>query len=241
MKAALLAAPRPLHRAAARLRPQPHRCRPPPPPSGPRSPPSWARSPTSPSSTAPTRASRLATSTATARPCARSWPSASSCWWPSRSPRTLGSTASAPAASTSSRRPHPARATPRPAWPRSSPSCSGPRSPTRPSTARASRQSCSTTDALFAEWKDNLRTMSGRIKDMRQALRAKLEELGTPGTWNHITDQIGMFSFTGPRRAPGAAAARAVPRLHDQNGRISHGRPEQRGTSITLLRPSTPL
>lgn len=50
---------------------------------------------------------------------------------------------------------------------------------------------------LFAEWEDNLRTMSGRIMDMRKALRGKLEELGTPGTWNHITDQIGMFSFTG--------------------------------------------
>jgi len=50
---------------------------------------------------------------------------------------------------------------------------------------------------LFAEWEDNLRTMSGRIIDMRKALRSKLEELGTPGTWNHITDQIGMFSFTG--------------------------------------------
>ncbi|KAF2835999.1 putative aspartate protein [Patellaria atrata CBS 101060] len=52
-------------------------------------------------------------------------------------------------------------------------------------------------DALFAEWEDNLRTMSGRIIDMRKSLRTKLEELGTPGTWNHITDQIGMFSFTG--------------------------------------------
>lgn len=50
---------------------------------------------------------------------------------------------------------------------------------------------------LFAEWEANLRTMSGRIKDMRAALRRKLEELGTPGTWKHITDQIGMFSFTG--------------------------------------------
>jgi len=50
---------------------------------------------------------------------------------------------------------------------------------------------------LFAMWEDNLRTMSGRIIDMRKALRGKLEELGTPGTWNHITDQIGMFSFTG--------------------------------------------
>ncbi|KAL8408041.1 hypothetical protein RB594_006734 [Gaeumannomyces avenae] len=51
--------------------------------------------------------------------------------------------------------------------------------------------------ALFAEWKENLQTMSGRIISMRTALRSKLEELGTPGTWNHITDQIGMFSFTG--------------------------------------------
>jgi len=51
--------------------------------------------------------------------------------------------------------------------------------------------------ALFAEWQENLRTMSGRIIDMRKQLRDKLQELGTPGTWNHITDQIGMFSFTG--------------------------------------------
>ncbi|CAK7264637.1 Aspartate aminotransferase, cytoplasmic [Sporothrix epigloea] len=51
--------------------------------------------------------------------------------------------------------------------------------------------------ALFAEWKENLQTMSGRIIGMRKALREKLEALGTPGTWNHITDQIGMFSFTG--------------------------------------------
>ncbi|KAL6698264.1 aspartate aminotransferase [Trichoderma pleuroticola] len=50
---------------------------------------------------------------------------------------------------------------------------------------------------LFAEWEENLKTMSGRIIDMRKALRSKLEELETPGTWNHITDQIGMFSFTG--------------------------------------------
>ncbi|KAI9719356.1 MAG: Aspartate aminotransferase, cytoplasmic [Chrysothrix sp. TS-e1954] len=50
---------------------------------------------------------------------------------------------------------------------------------------------------LFAEWEENLRTMSGRIIDMRKALRSKLESMSTPGTWNHITDQIGMFSFLG--------------------------------------------
>ena len=50
---------------------------------------------------------------------------------------------------------------------------------------------------LFAEWEDNLRTMSGRIIAMRKALREKLEEMSTPGSWKHITEQIGMFSFTG--------------------------------------------
>ena len=52
--------------------------------------------------------------------------------------------------------------------------------------------------SLFKEWEANLRTMSGRIIDMRKALRANLEELnGKPGSWEHITNQIGMFSFTG--------------------------------------------
>ena len=52
-------------------------------------------------------------------------------------------------------------------------------------------------ESLFGEWKDNIKTMAGRIIAMRKGLRDKLEALGTPGTWNHITDQIGMFSFTG--------------------------------------------
>ena len=40
-------------------------------------------------------------------------------------------------------------------------------------------------------------TMATRIMEMRQALYQRLKALGTPGTWNHIIDQIGMFSFTG--------------------------------------------
>ncbi|KAM5437777.1 Aspartate aminotransferase, cytoplasmic [Microsporum ferrugineum] len=51
--------------------------------------------------------------------------------------------------------------------------------------------------ALFKEWEEDLRTMSGRIVEMRQGVRDRLEEKGTPGTWDHITNQIGMFSFTG--------------------------------------------
>ncbi|XP_040565471.1 LOW QUALITY PROTEIN: aspartate aminotransferase, cytoplasmic [Lepeophtheirus salmonis] len=50
---------------------------------------------------------------------------------------------------------------------------------------------------LYNEWKESIKIMSGRIMSMRQGLRERLEKLNTPGKWNHITDQIGMFSFTG--------------------------------------------
>lgn len=75
--------------------------------------------------------------------------------------------------------------------------------------------------ALFAEWEDNLREMSGRIKAMRTALRSKLEELGTPGTWNHITDQIGMFSFTGLSEAQALKIREDSHVYMTKNGRIS--------------------
>jgi aspartate aminotransferase, mitochondrial len=32
---------------------------------------------------------------------------------------------------------------------------------------------------------------------MRKALRSQLEGLGSKLPWNHITDQIGMFCYTG--------------------------------------------
>lgn len=39
--------------------------------------------------------------------------------------------------------------------------------------------------------------MSERITEMRKELREKLENRTKFGTWKHITDQIGMFSYTG--------------------------------------------
>jgi len=53
------------------------------------------------------------------------------------------------------------------------------------------------TDARFQAWQSELTAMANRILEVRSLLRKGLEEKGTPGTWNHITDQIGMFSFTG--------------------------------------------
>ncbi|XP_039449739.1 aspartate aminotransferase, cytoplasmic [Culex pipiens pallens] len=50
---------------------------------------------------------------------------------------------------------------------------------------------------LRAEWMDCIKTMSSRIITMRKALYDELVALGTPGTWTHITEQIGMFSYTG--------------------------------------------
>mmetsp|Transcript_16492 Transcript_16492/g.30368 ORF Transcript_16492/g.30368 Transcript_16492/m.30368 type:complete len:260 (-) Transcript_16492:407-1186(-) len=51
--------------------------------------------------------------------------------------------------------------------------------------------------ARFDQWKAELKAMADRILEVRAMLRKGLEDKGTPGTWNHITDQIGMFSFTG--------------------------------------------
>ena len=39
--------------------------------------------------------------------------------------------------------------------------------------------------------------MSGRIKEMRKGLHERLLKLKTPGSWVHIVNQIGMFSYTG--------------------------------------------
>lgn len=45
-----------------------------------------------------------------------------------------------------------------------------------------------------------MRVMADRIKLMRQKLYEKLKSLGTPGTWEHVVKQTGMFSFTGLNR-----------------------------------------
>ncbi|KAL4975837.1 pyridoxal phosphate-dependent transferase [Aspergillus desertorum] len=74
---------------------------------------------------------------------------------------------------------------------------------------------------LFAQWEDDLRTMSGRIAEMRKGLRQRLEEKKTPGSWNHITDQIGMFSFTGLSEAQVKVLREKWHVYMTKNGRIS--------------------
>jgi aspartate aminotransferase len=52
----------------------------------------------------------------------------------------------------------------------------------------------------FEEWRGCIKAMSDRIKRMRQGLRDRLEKLQCPGDWAHVTNQIGMFSYTGLNR-----------------------------------------
>lgn len=54
-----------------------------------------------------------------------------------------------------------------------------------------------TDDKIKQVWFNDLKTMSNRINSMRKELRDELINLNTPGNWDHIVLQCGMFSYTG--------------------------------------------
>jgi aspartate/tyrosine/aromatic aminotransferase len=56
---------------------------------------------------------------------------------------------------------------------------------------------------------------------MRTLLRQELESIKAPGTWNHITTQIGMFSFTGLTVEQSEAMVEKYHIYMTKNGRIS--------------------
>jgi len=51
--------------------------------------------------------------------------------------------------------------------------------------------------SLRQEWLGDVKGMADRIISMRTQLRNGLEKEGSVKNWTHITDQIGMFCFTG--------------------------------------------
>ncbi|GJJ69711.1 aspartate aminotransferase, cytoplasmic [Entomortierella parvispora] len=74
---------------------------------------------------------------------------------------------------------------------------------------------------LYQEWNQNLKSMANRIIEMRRLLFNELTRLKTPGSWNHIVDQIGMFSFTG-LSAPQVKVLKEKYHVYlTDNGRIS--------------------
>jgi len=50
---------------------------------------------------------------------------------------------------------------------------------------------------FFKKRESNVKQMAERIKLMRKALYDALIQQKTPGKWDHIVNQIGMFTFTG--------------------------------------------
>jgi len=51
--------------------------------------------------------------------------------------------------------------------------------------------------ALNKQWLGEVKGMAERIIKMRALLKENLEKQGSKHNWNHITDQIGMFAYTG--------------------------------------------
>lgn len=50
---------------------------------------------------------------------------------------------------------------------------------------------------LRKEWLADVKLMADRIISVRSTLQSNLKNLGSSRNWQHITDQIGMFCFTG--------------------------------------------
>uniref|UniRef100_A0A383V9K1 Aspartate aminotransferase n=1 Tax=Tetradesmus obliquus TaxID=3088 RepID=A0A383V9K1_TETOB len=74
---------------------------------------------------------------------------------------------------------------------------------------------------LKQQWYQEVGVMAARIKDMRGLLRHNLQQLGSPHNWQHITDQIGMFCYTGMSGEMVDTLAAAHSIYMTRNGRIS--------------------
>ncbi|XP_047306425.1 aspartate aminotransferase, mitochondrial-like [Impatiens glandulifera] len=46
-------------------------------------------------------------------------------------------------------------------------------------------------------WESEMKVMTNRIMRMRACLRRNLEKLGSHINWEHITNQVGMFCYSG--------------------------------------------
>jgi aspartate aminotransferase len=52
-------------------------------------------------------------------------------------------------------------------------------------------------DVLTAQYYKECESMAARIQDMRTKLVSQLSKVGSKHDWSHVTNQIGMFAFTG--------------------------------------------
>jgi len=78
-----------------------------------------------------------------------------------------------------------------------------------------------TNPELRAEWLGDVKGMADRIITMRTKLREGLAREGSTKNWAHITDQIGMFCFTGMTQDQVAAITKDFSVYLTKDGRIS--------------------
>ena len=77
------------------------------------------------------------------------------------------------------------------------------------------------TEDLRNQWLEELVNVTARILKMRKLLKEALLANSCPGNWDHVTNQIGMFSFTGltPEQATAMIEKHSI--YMTVNGRIS--------------------
>ena len=76
-------------------------------------------------------------------------------------------------------------------------------------------------DQLNQQWLGEVKGMAERIIKMRALLKENLEKLGSKQKWNHITDQIGMFAYTGLTAEQMTKLAEEFSVYATKDGRIS--------------------
>jgi len=75
--------------------------------------------------------------------------------------------------------------------------------------------------ALYDQWLGEVKGMADRIIKMRALLKENLEKLGSKHDWSHITNQIGMFAYTGLTAEQVGQLAKEHSVYANKDGRIS--------------------
>lgn len=74
---------------------------------------------------------------------------------------------------------------------------------------------------LNKQWLGEVKEMADRIISVRTTLKNNLKKLGSTKSWEHITDQIGMFCFTGMNGDQCARLTKEYSVYLTKDGRIS--------------------
>ncbi|CRG92274.1 aspartate aminotransferase [Talaromyces islandicus] len=74
---------------------------------------------------------------------------------------------------------------------------------------------------LNKQWLGEVKGMADRIIEMRALLKQNLEALGSKHDWSHITNQIGMFAYTGLKPEQMEALSKEHSVYATKDGRIS--------------------